>query len=353
MKILFDVSTLNPQKVTGVGVYMLQLLRHLPAQDKALEVVPVVKVSRFKILKKLSSFLGTSCKILWPWSLSSGPSVYHGPDFKLNTRGLPRVVTVHDMVVFEKTYNAPEFYRKGIAEMTSVLQAPDLAAVLVNSEFTKSQVIKFFPHLQGRVHVTYLGCNRIPEAQTSTIRPSLPESFILFLGTLEKRKNVLGVIQAFELLKEQGFGEKLVLAGAWGYEAEKIQNAIEQSKFKADIIHLNYVNDAEMGELYQRARVFFFPSWYEGFGIPVLEAMSAGCPVVTSRGGALEEICGGAAVLVSPEDPQDMVRGLKEALAEEERRELRARGKARAQGFTWEKCAQKTYEIYQHVLEKL
>lgn len=350
MRLYFDVSTLNPQKVTGVGVYMLQLLRHFKAHPDV-ELWPVLKLSRLKNKSAIESTLGLSCRPLLPWTLFPGAeSVFHGPDFKLNTWGpFPRIVTVHDMVVFEEKYNRPDFYLKGIREMTRVLTAPGLDAVIVNSEFTKKEVLRFFPHLSERIYVTHLGCNRAQETVTHSL--DLPEKYVLYLGTLEKRKNVSGVLKAFEILKSQGAPEKLVLAGGWGFGAEEIQAQMAASAYKSDIIHLSYVPDGKLAELYSRARAFFFPSWYEGFGIPVLEAMALGCPVVTSQGGALQEVCGDAALFADPADPENMAQVLKQVLSQPELREkMQKQGRERAAQFTWERCAEKTLQVYRQVL---
>lgn len=355
MKIYFDISTLNPKKVTGVGVYMLQLLHHF-SMNNELEVVPSLKLSRLKNKKRIESILPQKkAQLLAPYKLfSEKQALYHGPDFKLNLRGgMPRVVTIHDMVVFAEKFNRPEFYQKGIKDMTRVLNSSSLSAVIVNSEFTKNEVLRFFPHLKERIHVTYLGCNRSEFPASSSNTLNLPEKYILFLGTLEKRKNVVGVIRAFEILKKQGFQEKLVLAGAWGFGEDEIQTAIETSPAKDHIVHLNYVSNEQLQELYRRAQVFFFPSLYEGFGIPVLEAMSANCPVVASSGGALEEICADAALHVDPNDPQIMARAVSQVLHNQSlAEELRQKGSQRIKKFTWEQCALDTIKVYKEVLRK-
>lgn len=332
---------------------MLQLLHHFANQSEV-TVVPSIKLSRIKNKKNIEKLLGQKkCKVLPPVKFfAESESLYHGPDFKLNICGrIPRLVTIHDMVVFEEKYNRPEFYQKGIGEMTRVLKNTALDAVIVNSEFTKSQVLRFFPHLQNKIHVTYLGCDRT----TSVLSPGsmkLPEKYILFLGTLEKRKNVLGVLKAFEILRAQGFQEKLVLAGAWGFGAEEIQKAIELSPVKEHILRLDYVPKENLSELYQRAQVFFFPSWYEGFGIPVLEAMTLKCPVVTSSGGALQEVCGDAAIFADPGDAHGMAEAVKRVLSDQGLREsLQEAGLARARKFTWEQCALDTIKVYKNVLK--
>lgn len=351
MKIYFDISTLNPQKVTGVGVYMLQLLRQF-ATKANVEVEPVVKISRLKNKSKIEAILANfKVGLLLPFKIfAEKKSLYHGPDFKLNVFGfLPRVVTVHDMVVFEGKYNRPEFYLKGMRDLTKVLNSSRVSGVIVNSEFTKTEVLKYFPHLQDKIHVTYLGCNRTVEKETRDL--ALPEKYILFLGTLEKRKNLLGVVQAFEKLKAKGLEHKLVLAGAWGYQGEEIKEAIEKSPFRDDITHLSYVPDKNIQELYKRASVFFFPSWYEGFGIPALEAMALGCPVVISSGGALQEVCADAALAVNPADASEMANALEKLLSDDVlRKSMIEKGLMRVQGFTWERCAEQTIEVYKKIL---
>lgn len=347
-KIFFDVSTLNPEKITGVGVYMLQLLRQF-AENPDLDVIPVVKLSRYKKIKAIAELVPQkNCKILFPWKLSTAPeSLYHGPDFKLNTWGpLPRLVTIHDMVVFEQKYNEPEFYLRGMREMTKVLTSRNLEAVIVNSHFTQAQVLRFFPALAEKIHVTYLGCDR-EIGVGGGARLNLPAKYVLFLGTLEKRKNIVNVIKAFEIFKQKNPSHSLILVGNWGFGKEEIQKALENSPVKADIQHLPNVKNDSIAELYQRAEVFFFPSLYEGFGLPVLEAMSLGCPVVTSEGGALEEICGKAALLAPAENPAALAEQLHRVVTDSAlQASLKAQGLLQSQKFTWKKCAQETAAIY-------
>lgn len=346
--IYFDVSTLSPHKTTGVGVYMMELLKQFHHQG--VEIQPVVKVSRLKNRQAIAQALPQKkCNLLFPYTFS-GCDLYHGPDFKLSTRGnFPRVVTVHDMVVFAQKYNAPDFYRKGIADLTRVLNS-DLAAVVVNSHFTKNEVVKYFPHLSEKIHVTYLGCER-PAPRQPLENLDLPEKYILFLGTLEKRKNLRGVIEAFEHFKRQGFPHKLVLAGKEAFGFAEVQALLERSEFKNDVHRLYYVSDAQIHSLYSRAEAFLFPSFYEGFGIPVLEAMALGCPVVTSTGGALDEITGEAALKAEATDSlalgEHLVRLVREASLREE---MRTRGRAQAALFSWEKCARETLAVYEQVL---
>lgn len=355
MRILFDVSTLNPQKVTGVGVYIQQLLQHLPVVNSEVDLVPVVKVSRFKKLKKIQTFIQRKCRVLFPWTIfATEQTLYHGPDFKFNTRGnVPLVVTVHDMVVFEQKYNTEDFYERGIKNLSDVLLSPHLSGVIANTEFTKNEILKYFPNLQNKVYVTHFGCDRVALINSGSKKFDLPEDYFLFLGTVEKRKNVLGVIRAFEIYKKAGGQGHLVLAGGWGFGAEQIKAALQKSVYKESILRLDYVPNEMLPELYSCALAFVFPSFYEGFGLPVLEAMQMGCPVVTSNHGALAEVSGDAALLVDCEKPEEIAEAMKNILEKGLREKLIAQGYKQAQKFTWEECARKTYVVYQQVMRNV
>ncbi|WP_413581350.1 glycosyltransferase family 4 protein [Bdellovibrio sp. HCB288] len=351
MTIYFDISTLNPDKVTGVGVYMLQLWERL-RQRADLNVIPVLKLSRIKKRAKLEHFLGTKIQLILPWTgIRAKNALYHGPDFKILMNSfLPRAVTVHDMVVFEKSYNNPAFYTKGIKELTQVLNKK-LSAVIVNSEFTKSEVLKHFPELENKTHVTYLGCDRTyPPPAPSEVEKL--DKYLLFLGTLEKRKNPTAVLDAFKILCDQGYDLKLVLAGTWGYGENEIKEALLQFPYPDKVLHLNYVPNNQVAGLFKNAQAFVFPSLYEGFGIPVLEAMSLGCPVVTSDKGVLKEITGDAALHASPTDPNEIAQSLIRLFNSEElKQSLIAKGRNQAAKFTWDKCAEDTVAIYQSIIK--
>lgn len=349
--VYFDISSLDAKKVTGVGVYMLQLIENFK-NNSAVKLIPVLKLSRYKKKKALENFLNLKVTLLWPWTGAfKANALYHGPDFKiLMGPRLPRLVTIHDMVVFERKYNAPEFYKRGIKDLSKTLQS-NLEGVIVNSQFTASEVLKHFPDLQHKTHVTLLGCDR--HYPTPAPLDQSLGNYILFLGTLEKRKNVLGTIKAFEILCSEGYAGNLVLAGAWGTGADEIKSALENSPAKKQIKHLSYVPNNQVEGLFKNAKVFVFPSWYEGFGIPVLEAMSLGCPVVTSQGGVLEEITGEAALHANPDSPADIAKALGNILKSDSlREELIKKGHQQAAQFTWKRCAEETLQVYRIILNQ-
>jgi glycosyltransferase involved in cell wall biosynthesis len=173
--------------------------------------------------------------------------------------------------------------------------------------------------------------------------PQLRTPYLLYVGQLQPRKNLLRLIEAFARLKSQQKELSLVIAGGHGWLNKPIGEAIKRSRAARDIVRLGVVSDVQLAQLYWQAEVFVLPSLYEGFGMPVLEAMAAGCPVVCSATSSLSEVAGGAAVLIDPSSVESLAAGLKEALTA--RDSLSRGGIARAREFTWEKTAAETLAV--------
>jgi len=331
---------------------MLQLQRLL-AQDQNLDVQPVLKFSRWSRRKKIAELIQKPVQLISPFLRDSGisNSIYHGPDFRLNMssrRGLKRIVTIHDFVVFNEQFSERKFTEQGQADMRDLLEAGDFDALIVNSHFTHSEALKFFPVWKDRIYVTPLGSDR--EIGPQLQNQKLPSKYILFFGALELRKNVPNLIRAFEILHQQGCEHFLVLAGVWGHGRALIEKCISESSAKDKIIHLPYVKNTGVEQLYSQASALAFPSFYEGFGIPIVESMRFGTPVVTSDLGALREVAGNAAEFVDPNYPDSIAQGLMKVLSSPERQaELRILGRRQAALFTWEKCAKLTAEVYKTV----
>jgi alpha-1,3-rhamnosyl/mannosyltransferase len=176
----------------------------------------------------------------------------------------------------------------------------------------------------------------------------LPERFILYVGTNEPRKNVRGLLEAYSLLPEKAKKEHpLVLAGPRGWEKRDLFKRVQAMERQGLVKELGYVPEASLGPLMKAATLLCFPSLYEGFGLPPLEAAACGTPVVCSNGASLPEVMGEAAVYVDPRRPEDIARGLLSVLEDEALRDaLKQRGPERAARFTWEKCAAQTIEVY-------
>jgi glycosyltransferase involved in cell wall biosynthesis len=183
-------------------------------------------------------------------------------------------------------------------------------------------------------------------------RYNLPEQFVLFVGTMEPRKNLKRLIRAVAQLRQRGCDTRLVLVGPNGWLINgSLEKEIETLDLQDAVQNLGYVSQEDLPGIYSLATVFAFPSLYEGFGLPPLEAMACGTPVLTSRDSAMAEICGEAACLIDPHQEEAIADGLACLLAEPERREhLRQLGLARAQQYSWERTAQETAVIYEKVL---
>jgi len=182
---------------------------------------------------------------------------------------------------------------------------------------------------------------------------NLPDKYILYLGTIEPRKNVDGIIRAYNKLRVNNRelqSVKLVIAGGKGWKSEKIYREREESEFKDDIKFLGYVDNKDKTYLYNLADMFVYPSFYEGFGFPPLEAMASGTPVVTSYAGSLPEVAGDAALMVDPYNVNDIARAMREILTDENlKNKLIERGLGQAKKFNWEKAARE----YLGILNKL
>jgi glycosyltransferase involved in cell wall biosynthesis len=268
--------------------------------------------------------------------------LFHG----LNQR-LPRfttgrsVVTFHDLFVLTGEYSSAEF-RARFAE-----QARDAAAradfIITVSDFTRRQVISFLRADPAKVRVVHHGTRPLPFPQNVA-----RERVILSAGAIQKRKNIARLVEAFEAVDSSW---RLVLIGSDGYGSEEIRARIESSPARARIVLPGYVTPESLAHWYARASIFAFPSLDEGFGMPLLEAMSAGVPILTSNRSALPEVAGDAALLADPNDVNSLVTALRRLTTDESlRADLAARGLARCKEFTWEKAVAETWDVYRQLL---
>ncbi len=298
----------------------------------------------------------------WPKidRLGGGGDLVWAPNlhFVAATDGLPFVLTVHDLS-FEKY---PEFFSPRQRLWHRAVDPRRLAAradaVLAVSEHTKNDLIERYGIDPGKITVACPGVfpsKEIREAGLEEMRSRLnmPGRFILHLGAFEPRKNHLALLDAYRLLKSRpGFSDVgLVLAGPSGWNNRGILRAIETHPYRSEIIRLGFVAPDERAALYRLAAVFAFPSFYEGFGLPPLEAMSAGTPVVASFAASLGEVIADAGLLTDPYRPAELADALAAVLESPALAEtLAMRGRARAARFTWEACAEKTVAAFDQLL---
>ena len=253
--------------------------------------------------------------------------VLHCPTFRAPLKSsVPLVVTVHDLAVLRhpETFNlwTRRYSRYCVPR---VVQAAGV--IVAVSEFTKRELVQLLGVPASKIRV-------IPNGVSETFTPEGPRAegdYVLAVGTVEPRKNLARLVQATRRL-----GVELRVAGARGWgRVDGDSTAVRW---------LGEVSDDKLAALYRGARCLAYPSIYEGFGLPVVEAMACGTPVVTSSGGATEEVAGGAAVLIDPLDPVSIAGGIEQAMFRRE--ELVQRGLARARAFRWEDAARATVEVY-------
>jgi len=266
------------------------------------------------------------------------------------------IVTIHDLNFLNIGHMMPLSRR--LALRFFVTQSAKVADYIITvSEFSKQQIVEVLRVAPEKVTVTYNAVKEVPEGPVDLNelirRYRITQPYILGLSSQSPHKNITGLVKAFEILKRKGYSDlKLVLAGHRPARARELELVVQSSQFRNDIIFTGYVPDRVLAGLYAYAEVFVFPSLYEGFGIPVLEAFLYGSAVACSKVAALPEIAGDAALYFDPNNIEDMASVLDYLLThEEERKLLVARGKERVALFTWEETARKTLDVYKRVLE--
>ncbi len=289
--------------------------------------------------------------------LVPGFDLFHGLNFVLPplSRAVG-LVTVHDLnfLVDPRWVSGRlgRFLRRAVP--ASVRRA---RLVVADSRATAADIVRFLKIDPGRVRVVYGGVDP-PETRDSVAEGlldafGLAPGYILFIGRVEPRKNLPGLIAAYNLLRRKypALARPLVIVGAPGWLYDDFLAALGASPFRADIRWLRGLSDAQVAALLGRAGVLVYPSFYEGFGLPVLEAMAAGVPVVASNRASLPEVAGDAAWLVDPEDPAALADAVYEALTDQAARaRATAAGRERAAKFSWEAAAETLLGVYREAL---
>ncbi len=326
--------------------------------------LPFTPARSIRVLRTRAPTSRTGIRVLWehlaaPWHIGAARlEVVHS---MLNVVPLAaptrHVVTVHDLS-FMRTPGAHPTHRRWYLTAATWLSARRARAVLADSHATKQDIVELLGVDADRVHVVYPGreaafhTKPADEVLLFRRKNKLDRPFVLFVGTLEPRKNVDVLVKAFGVLAGDGFQGDLVLAGGSGWATEAIDRALEESPVRGRIHRIGYVKQEDLPYWYCAADLVVYPSSYEGFGIPVLEAMASGTPVITSNRSSLPEVAGDAALTVDPHDIRQLASAMSAILASPERcADMRARGLAQARKFEWTVAAERCLSLYQHALD--
>lgn len=372
MRIGID-ATAVPRLKAGAGVYTEELVRSLLTLDREDTFFLFVRGGTFADLpadypnvRRLPVVAPTRPgRFLWEQAILPALArrlqidLLHSPHHTMPAAPLPcyRVVTVHDVTFFLYPARYGTF-RRLYMQTTTRLSLRLADAIIVPSETVRDDLIRLLRVKPARITVVPEGVNarfqpmvdqrRLTEIRTRYARGT---PYILNLGSLEPGKNQITLVQAYKRLRDRGYRQRLVIAGQRAWKYERLLARIAQAGLTEVVDLPGYIPESDLPALYSAAELFVFPSLYEGFGLPVLEAMACGTPVICSDRSALREIGEGAAFLVNPLSARDLAEAMATLLDDQDLREqLRSSGKQRAAAFTWERTATETLAVYRRLL---
>jgi glycosyltransferase involved in cell wall biosynthesis len=322
--------------------------------DKATLKLP----SNFRVRPSLLPTINPRIRIPWEQLLAplllrlTNADVFHGV---LNVTPLfcptPTVVTIHDLAFWSFPQTFRRVNRTYLTWATRVA-ARQAARILAVSEATKQEIVRLLDVPPERIVVTYDACDeRFHPPEPGALaafrrRAGLPETFFLFLGTLEPRKNIPMLLEAYARIAAHT-DASLIIGGGKGWLYEPIFAKAEELNLGDRVRFVGYVDNDDLPLWYAAATAFVFPSLYEGFGMPLLEAMACGTPVITTSSSSLPEVVGDAGLIVSPTDVEELCEAMRRVITDAElRRELRERGLRRARRFSWRATAERTLMAY-------
>ncbi len=370
IKILIDTIPLLSQ-LTGIGRYTYEIARELERSDNSHEYLyyygyvsrNLIRpddqteaknaknlIARHALIKKaIRKALNAYAGIMIPKS-----DIYWQPNFipSPGIRAKKTIVSVHDFSFLRHPEWQPreriEYFKTNFWK-----QAPRADRIITVSEYTKQEIIELLDYDPERIHVIHHGVRHDifrpldkTEARTGL---DLPERYILAVGSIEPRKNLMGLLKAYNMLPE-GIkkGYKLVLAGPIGWNNEDINRMIK--KEGDNVVYLGYLSDHDLAVAYNLASLFVYPSFYEGFGIPPLEAMACGAPVIASNASSIPEVCGDAALYADPENNEELADRIGRLLDNDGLQQtLRSRGFERAGAFNWRRSAAQHLAVFNEV----
>jgi glycosyltransferase involved in cell wall biosynthesis len=369
VKVAIDARKLHD---FGIGTYIRNLLRQLARLDSSTEYILLCGRGdldaaaqlgpNFRTVLEPSPNYSIREQFHVPWVLlRERPDVFHAPHYILPPAVRCRsLVTIHDTIHLEFPQYLPNRLAYGYARASMWSAAHRSARILTVSEASKRDILKFFNVPPEKVVVVYnaiderFSCEPLPEDVARVrARFQLDQRFVLYVGNIKPHKNVERLIEAFQALRRRDLNDiKLLIIGDEISSFPALRRAVHRHKLHKHVRFLGYLPDETLAILYRLASVFVFPSLYEGFGLPPLEAMASGTPVVTSNVSSLPEIVGDAAILVDPYSVDAIEDGMRRVLTDPIlAADMRRKGLLRARQFSWQQSVAKTLAIYRAIGE--
>lgn len=355
----------------GIGTYIRHLLRQLARLDRDTEFIVLCRPAdceaigalgeNFRAVAETAENYSVREQIRIPLALRrEAVALFHAPHYVLPPLVTCRsVVTIHDCIHLMFPQYLPNRLAFGYARASIELAARRATRVLTVSESSKRDILRFVDVPPEKIDIIYNAYDErfgIEPREEDVVRVreryQLHDEFVLYAGNVKPHKNLERLIDAFNLLRCRGLDHlKLVLIGDEISKYAALRRAVHAHQLHKYVRFLGYMPEETLAVMYRLAAVFVFPSLYEGFGLPPLEAMASGTPVVTSNVSSLPEVAGDAALLVDPYDPHSIASGIERVLHDALlRQELRAKGLARARQFSWEASVRRVRDIYLQAL---
>ncbi len=357
MIIGIEAQRANSPAKTGVEHYAKQLILHLAKTDSQNEYRLYLRSSpepwflslpkNFTIKVMPFPIFWTQFRISWEMLIKPVDVLFIPASALPLIHPKKTVVTIHDLgwKFYPQSFT---WFTRNFLEVSTYFAVKRASKIIAVSQSTKNDIVKYYKVPAEKIEVVWHGYEQQDpkEFQISNLKFQIPDKYILFLSTLQPRKNLEGLIDAFRMLKNQypEIPHKLVVVGRPGWKFESILKKLDENKDIAE--YLNYVSDADRLEILKRASVLIQPAFYEGFGMQILEAFAAGVPVAVSKVSSMPEVAQEAAIYFDPHNPQDIKNALKSlifdaALAQS----LVFKGTERLKSFSWDKCAKETLNV--------
>jgi len=363
MNIAFDASNLAQKAPTGVAVYGTHLIRQIASLDKENQYTLCYRLSRWKDRRfffkvNQANFRTKIIQEPLHFFFTRKIDLFHGLDARMyGSKRVKNVVTIHDIPQHSNQYSGTRHPEKKIRRYEHIMARAD--RIIAVSDYTKKDILRFHAVPEERIDVVHQGvedhvrARGEEEIRARLLRYGIRAPYLLHVGRIEKKKNLCRTLEAFAGIKKRLTDPiEIVLAGTLGPEGEEVFEAIERLNLSEEVHLAGYVLQEDLPALYSGATIFLFPSLYEGFGMPILEAMACGTPVLTSNVTSLPEVAGDAAVQVDPLDVESIANGILRLVEDPTLRKLYVqKGLERVKEFTWEKTARETLAVYRKTLE--